>query len=103
MDRHAEDEIGVVRDRGDLLGLGLRVEGDPRLQTVFVRSGDRDRHVVDSLEMKRDAVTAGRGERLEVLRRVLDHQMDVDRPVAVVDAGEIHCRTIGPIVIGSTK
>ena len=35
MDAHAEDEIGVRRDGGDVLGLALGVEGDAGLQAVL--------------------------------------------------------------------
>ena len=42
-------------------------------------------HVVDRLVVERDAVAAGLRDRLEVLRRALDHQVHVDRAAERVD------------------
>ena len=64
---------------GDVQRVGLRVERDADLQAELARDGDRRRHVVDDLVVKRDAVAARLRDLRKVLRRLVDHQVAVDR------------------------
>ncbi len=62
---------------------GLNASPTPR--PVLSRGGDRRRDVVDRLEVEGHAVAARLRERLEVLRRMLDHQVHVDSRAGAVD------------------
>ena len=84
MDAHAEDEVGVSRDRGNVFRLALGVEGDADLEAVLAGGGDRAWHVVDDLVMEGRAVTAGAGDLREVAQWVVDHQMAVEDTACLV-------------------
>ena len=79
MDAHAEHDVDAARDRRDVCRLRLGVERDAHLQPVLARDRDRRRHVVDRLVVERHAVAAGPRDLREVPRRVVDHQVAVDR------------------------
>ena len=64
---------------GDVVRVGLGIERDADPSPWLARDGDRRGHVVDDLVVERDAVAAGLRELREVLRRVVDHQVAVDR------------------------
>ena len=67
---------------GDVSGLNATPACSPCARAACDRRG----HVVDRLVVERDAVAARLRDRLEVLRRVLDHQVHVHRAAALVDA-----------------
>ena len=86
VDRHAEAEIGaLVGGLGSHLDRRLGTEGDPDLEPVLARAGDHVADVVHSLDVEGDAVAARLGDLLEVVRRVVDHQVAVDPAAEVVD------------------
>ena len=84
MDAHAEDEVGVRRHRGHVLGLALGIEGDAGLEAVLARGGDRGGDVVDDLVVEGGAVAAGARDLREVAQRVVDHQVAVEHPAGLV-------------------
>ena len=84
VDAHAENEVGVSRDRGNVFRLALGVEGDADLEAVLAGGGDRAWHVVDDLVMEGRAVTAGAGDLREVAQWVVDHQMAVEDTACLV-------------------
>src|SRR5205814_2114601 len=47
VDAHAEHEVRVAGDLGDVLGLRLGIEGDADLEAVLPRGGDRPWYVLD--------------------------------------------------------
>ena len=76
----------------------------PTAETVL-RARVRDaRGIVRRLDVERDRVGAGCGELLEMMRRVVDHQVAVEHAAARRgSAGAIDRSTTGPIVTGGTK
>ena len=96
MDAHAEHEVGVRRDGGDVLRLALGVERDADLEAVLARGGDRRGHVVDDLVVEGDAVAAGAGDLREVAQRVVDHQVAVEHAARLVDERRDRLEHDGP-------
>ena len=86
LDRHAEAEIGAeVRGLGPHLDRRSRVEGDARAEPVLAGLREDGTDVVHHLDVEGDAVPTGCGDLLEVVRRVVDHQVAVDPAVQPVD------------------
>ena len=86
IDRHAEAEVrALVRSLGCDLDLRSRVEGDPDPEAVLAGLSDHGRDVVHGLDVEGDAVAARLRELLEVVRRVVDHQVAVDASALRVD------------------
>src|SRR5829696_1389368 len=86
IDRHAEADVGALIRRlgGDFHG-GAGVEGDPHLEPVLPRPRHHVTHVLHRLDVEGDAVPTRLGDLLEVMRRVVDHQMAVDPAAELVD------------------
>ena len=108
VDAHAEDEVDARLDaprprpaRRSVSGL----KASPTCEAVLARERDDVREVRGTTS--RWTVTlsaAGLGDLLEVLRRVVDHQVAVERRRrASCTSGAIDSSTIGPIVTGGTK
>jgi hypothetical protein len=99
VDAHAEDEVRARRggDLGRPGGLGLRVERDPDPETARARLlGDLRRGRARDLGVERDGVRAGGGELLEVVRRVVDHQVAVDPSARLLDPPRDGAKHDGP-------
>ena len=86
MDAHAEHEIDELAGRlGDVVGLGLGVEGDSGAEPELPRLGDHAGQVVAHLVVHGDAVASGLGDRAKVLLGAHDHQMAVEDAAARMD------------------
>ena len=78
VDAHAEDEVHFVRRPSCVSRARLGVEGQPDSELQLTRPAIDRRQVLAGLEMDGDAVAARFGHRLEVLLRMLDHEMAVE-------------------------
>ena len=86
LDRHAEAEIGAeVRGLGPHLDRRSRIERDADAEPVLASLRKDGTDVVHHLDVEGDAVATGGSDLLEVVRRVVDHQMAVDPAVHPVD------------------
>ena len=81
----------------------LGVEGEPDREPVLARAAATPAGSSRRLDVEGDAVAARLGDLLEVVRRVVDHQVAVDHAAGRVDRGAIERSTTGPIVTGGTK
>jgi hypothetical protein len=84
VDGHAEDQVGGAVQLADGLGGGAGVDGHPGEAAGVADRAQRPVDVGVGLQVRGDAVGAGAGELLHVLRGAVDHQVDVDGAAGVV-------------------
>ena len=77
----------LVRRDGCVARARARVEGDADGEPVRPRAIGQGTWIGGRLDVEGHRVGAGRRELLEVVRRVVDHQMAVEHPAGIVDAG----------------
>ncbi len=82
---HAEHEVEVVDHLAHRIGGRARAQRQPGPAAGFPDRGERVVHVRRGLDVDRDPVRAGPGERVDLALRALDHQVDVDVAARRVD------------------
>ena len=104
MDAHAEHELrpGGRATRGDG-GLVAGIESDADSEPVRAGARRDPGRVVGRLDVEGDGVRARRRDLLEVVRRVVDHQVAVEHPAGGVDQRRDRAEHDRPIVTGGTK
>ncbi len=79
--------LRLVRRDGCVARARARVEGDADGEPVRPRAIGQRARIGGRLDVEGHRVGAGRRELLEVVRRVVDHQVAVEHPAGIVDAG----------------